>query len=205
MILIGLTGGIASGKSTVAGMLRSKGAHIIDADRLGHEAIAPGQPAYDALVARFSADILASDGTIDRSKLAAIVFADPSARADLESVTHPVIYSRILSKIEELRNTDDVVVLDAALLVEMFPDRGRSIGIECLVVVSSFPEEQLKRMIELRGMDEVDARARIDAQAPAERKLAAADIVVNNRGTLAELEESVDTLWSEIHSLSARS
>lgn len=196
MVLIGLTGGIASGKSTVARLLERRGATIIDADRIGHEVLKV-PAAHDQIVARFGEGILGTDGIIDRAKLGAVVFADPAARKDLEAITHPLISAEIARRIAELASTDRVVILDAALLVEAFDPR-RDLGLDRLVVVSAFPEEQLERMVRDRGMVEEDARARMAAQAPAERKLAMADIVIHNRGTIAQLEESVETLWQQI-------
>lgn len=204
MTLIGLTGGIASGKSTVARLLEAKGATIIDADRIGHDVLAPAGPAYDAVIERFGPSVRAPDGTIERAKLGALVFVDPGARADLEAISHPVIFAEIMRRIDEKRDSDAVVVLDAALLVESF-DRAGTLGLDALVVVASFPEEQLERMMGIRGMSEEDARARMAAQSSTEKKLAMADIVVNNRGTLEQLEASVETLWSEISNLKAPS
>lgn len=199
MVLIGLTGGIASGKSTVARLLEQKGAAIIDADRIGHEVLKVPD-ALDRVVARFGAGILGDDGAIDRAKLGAVVFADPAARRDLEAITHPLISAEIARRIAEHAATDRVVVLDAALLVEAFDPR-RDLGLDRVVVVSAFPEEQLERMVRDRGMSAEDARARMAAQAPAERKLSMADIVIHNRGTIEQLEESVETLWTEISEL----
>ena len=202
MTLIGLTGGIASGKSTVARLLEGKGATIIDADRIGHDVLAPGGPAYHAVIERFGDSVRSPDGTIDRSKLGDMVFADRAARADLEAISHPAIFVEIMRRIDEKRDSDAVVVLDAALLVESFNSTG-TLGLDALVVVASFPEEQLERMMGIRGMSEEDARARMAAQSSTEKKLAMADIVVNNRGTLEQLEASVETLWSEISNLKA--
>jgi len=199
MILIGLTGGIASGKTTVAGLLKQRGATIIDADRIGHEMMAPGGPAYDVVVERFGSEILAPDGTVDRKKLGAIVFSDRSALADHVAITHPHIVKEIFARIDAERSRDGLVVVDAALLVEgLAADRGKSMGLDALVVVSADVEEQIRRMIDHRDLQEDAARSRISAQAAPEKKLAAADYVIDNRGSLEDLERSVETLWQDL-------
>lgn len=199
MILIGLTGGIASGKTTVAGLLKQRGATIIDADRIGHEVMNPGGPAYDEVVERFGKEILAPDETVDRKKLGAIVFSDPSALADHVAITHPHIVKEIFTRIDAERSRDGLVVVDAALLVEgLASDRGKSMGLDALVVVSADVEEQIKRMIDHRDLEEDSARSRISSQAAPEKKLAAADYVIDNRGSLEDLERSVETLWQDL-------
>lgn len=198
MILIGLTGGIGSGKSTVARLLGEMGAEIIDADLLGHEGQVPGGPAYEPIVRRFGPKILKPDGTIDRARLAEIVFSDPQALKDLNAITHPAIYRTILSRLEELRSTHRLVVLDAPLLVETLQDRGRSLGMDALVVVAAGIEDQIERVARDRGMTAEDARARIKSQAPQSVKLAAADYIVDNRGTVEDLQKSVDVLFDDL-------
>lgn len=204
MIFIGLTGGIGSGKSTVARLLEAKGAEIIDADILGHEVQVPGEPAYEALIRRFGPDIVGANGSVDRAKLGRIVFEDPAALVDLNAIVHPEIYKRIIARIDELKDSNRVVVLDAALLVETLTDRRSSIGLDALVVVAANPEDQTTRIIEDRGMSRQDAEARISAQAPQGIKLAAADYVVDNRGSMEDLEKSVETLWEELIQLGER-
>ena len=199
MILIGLTGGIASGKTTVAGLLKQRGATIIDADRIGHEVMAPGGPAYDEVIERFGKEILGPDGTVDRKRLGAIVFSDPSALADHVAITHPHIVKEILNRIDAERSRDGLVVVDAALLVEgLAADRGKSMGLDALVVVSADVEEQIRRMIDHRDLQEDAARSRISSQAAPEKKLAAADYVIDNRGSIEDLERSVETLWQDL-------
>jgi dephospho-CoA kinase len=199
MILIGLTGGIASGKSTVARLLESKGALVIDADKIGHEVMASGGPAFDQVIERFGRDILTADGEIDRAKLGPIVFADEKALADHTALTHPHIVGEIVKRIDAERAGDRVVVVDAALLVEgLAKDRGKALGLDALVVVSTNVEEQIRRMIDERGMEEPAAKARIGSQAPPEKKLAAADYVIDNRGSIDDLRESVDLLWEDL-------
>ena len=203
MILIGLTGGLASGKSTVARMLESKGGEVIDADVIARQVVAPGSPAFGQIVDRFGREVVGPDGTLNRQALADLVFKDAAARSDLESITLPEIYSEIARLIEQYRASDRFVVVDAALLVET-ADRGGStgrlgpLGLDALVVVRSEQDLQIKRVIEHRGMDEVQAGARLASQAPMSLKLAAADYVIDNRGSMEELRDSVDTLWSEL-------
>lgn len=201
MILIGLTGGIGSGKSTVARLLKARGAEIIDADVLGHEVQRPGGPAYQALVERFGKQILDSEGSMDRAKLGRIVFEDSGARSDLNSIMHPEIYKRIMERVEELKDSSQVVVLDAALLVETLTDRGSSIGMDALVVVAANPQDQIERVVESRALSTEDAQARISAQAPQGVKLAAADYIVDNRGSLEDLEKNVEALWDDLRRL----
>lgn len=198
MILVGLTGGIASGKSSVAKLLKDKGSVIIDADVIGQRTYSPGGPAYQPIIDRFGEGVVGNEGQIDRAQLGAIVFEDPDALADLNSITHPLILDEVVRKIDAHRDTDQVVVLDAALLVEIFGDRGRTLGIEALVVVIASPEQQIERLVADRGMSRKKAQARIDAQGLTEAKMAAADYVLDNREGLAELEASVDKLWEEL-------
>jgi dephospho-CoA kinase len=197
VILVGLTGGIASGKSTVAQLLEAKGAVVIDADRISREILAMGRPAYEKVVERFGSLILAGDGSIDRTRLGEIVFADAEARQDLEALTHPEILEEVRQRIAEAEQ-DRVVVLDAPLIVEAIGRRGRVLDLDALVVVAAAVEDQLERLAKGRDMPPEDARARMSAQAPVEHKLAAADYVIDNRGTLADLRKSVDLLWKDL-------
>ena len=201
MILIGLTGGLASGKSSVARMLESKGAEVIDADVIAREVVTSGRPAFQQIVDRFGEEMVHPDGTLDRSSLANLVFEDGEARRDLESITLPGIYAEIMRLIESHRLTDAVVVVDAALLVETAEPgakTGGPLGLDALVVIRSEEDLQIQRAIDRKGMDREQASARLAAQAPMSLKLAAADYVIDNRGSLEDLQESVDTLWSEL-------
>jgi dephospho-CoA kinase len=198
LILIGLTGGIASGKSTVAGLLEGKGARIIDADVIARDVVEPGRPAYREIVERFGDGVVSSEGSIDRAALGEIVFADEQARRELEAITWPRIYEEISRRLEEARGSNGVVVLDAALLVESSADRGRNIGLDALVVVAAKVEDQIERLAEVRKMPEEKARARMSAQAAQEKKLALADYVLDNRGSLKMLERIVDVLWDDL-------
>ena len=197
MLLVGLTGGIGSGKSTVARMLEERGAVVFDADLLAREAVEPGTPGHTAVIERFGADVLAPGGELDREALASIVFADPSARRDLEQIVHPEVRRLFAEGSEAYHDTDRIVVFSAPLLVES----GMHTAFEILVVVSATVATQVERLMRQRGMSEAAIRARIDAQAPLEDKAAVADFLVDNEGTLAELESQVERLW---HALSAR-
>lgn len=194
MRLIGLTGGIATGKSTVARMLAARGAVVVDADRIAREIVEPGKPAYDAVVRRFGREILAPDGTINRPKLAAIVFADDAARADLEAITHPEVAAEMSRRIEEHRDTDHVVVADIPLLVEA----GSSGGFDAVLVVVAGPDQQVDRLERNRGTTKEDAGARIAAQASSDARRAVATHVIENTGSIGELELAVDEFWRGI-------
>jgi len=197
VLLVGLTGGIGSGKSTVARMLEEQGAVVFDADLLAREAVEPGTPGHAAVIERFGADVLAPGGELDREALASIVFADPAARRDLEQIVHPEVRRLFAEGSEAYHDTDRIVVFSAPLLVES----GMHTAFEILVVVSATVATQIQRLMRQRGMSEPAIRARIDAQAPLEDKAAVADFLVDNEGTLAELQSQVERLW---HDLSAR-
>ena len=194
MLLVGLTGGIGSGKSTVARLLEKRGAVVCDADLLAREAVAPGTPGHAAVIERFGADVLAPGGELDREALASIVFADPSARRDLEQIVHPEVRRLFAEGSEAYRDTDRVVVFSAPLLVES----GMHTAFEILVVVSATVATQIERLMRQRGMSEASIRARIDAQAPLEDKAAVADFIVDNEGTLDDLESQIERLWNDL-------
>lgn len=194
MLLVGLTGGIGSGKSTVARMLEQRGAVVFDADALARQAVEPGTPGHDAVVDRFGANVLGPGGELDREALASIVFADPAARRDLEAIVHPEVRRLFAEGCEAYRDDDVVVVFSAPLLVET----GMHTAFEVLVVVSTPVESQIERLLRDRAMGEDSIRARIAAQAPLEEKAAVADVIVDNEGTLEELEAQVDRLWDDL-------
>jgi dephospho-CoA kinase len=194
VLLVGLTGGIGSGKSTVARLLEKRGAVVFDADLLAREAVEPGTPGHAAVIERFGADVLAPGGELDREALASIVFADPAARRDLEQIVHPEVRRLFAEGSEAYRDTDRVVVFSAPLLVET----GMHTAFEVLVVVSASVATQIERLMRQRGMSEPSIRARIDAQAPLEDKAAAADFLVDNEGSLDELESQVEQLWNDL-------
>jgi dephospho-CoA kinase len=191
MLLVGLTGGIGAGKSTVARMLRQHGARVIDADDLARRAVRPGTPGLQRIVETFGEDVLKPDGELDRRKLAGIVFADPERRRELERITHPDVARLLAAELEPLRATDEIVVYDSPLMVET----GATGAFDMVVVVAAPEEEQLRRVSEQRALDEEDVRARMAAQATAEERAAVADVILDNGGTVEELEGQVERLW----------
>lgn len=193
MLLVGLTGGIASGKSTVSGMLAERGAEIVDADRIAREVVMPGTPAWCKIREHFGPGVLFADGSIDRQALGDQVFGDPARLALLNEITHPAILERIADRLEMLAPKDVVVVLDAALLIET----GLVTSADIVVVVHSPTEIQIRRLAE-KGLTRPQASARIAAQMPAEQRLAHADVTINNTGSLEELTDQVDALWREL-------
>jgi dephospho-CoA kinase len=199
VLLVGLTGGIGSGKSTVSELLAAKGAVVVDADAVVRDQQRPGTPVFDAMVERFGQGILAADGTLDRAAIAEIVFADPQALEDLNAIVHPAVGAEIAQRMEELAGTDAVVVLDVPLLVEAsggYPLAG-------LIVVDVEPDIAVERLVMQRGMREEDARSRMSRQASREERRARADVVIDNRGTLADLSRQVDAVWDWIERLRA--
>ena len=189
MIVVGLTGGIGSGKSSVSDLLSRRGAVVIDADQISHEVMAPGGTAYDGVVQRFGREILAADRTIDRQALARVVFSDPEALNELTKLTHPAIGAVISKRLAAESSTDHVVVLDVPLLVESARQRPELMGV---MVIDTPRHLALARLVERRGMDRVDAEARMANQASREERLARADFVIDNSGDLEALEAEVD-------------
>jgi dephospho-CoA kinase len=192
VLLVGLTGGIGSGKSTVARMLEQRGAVVFDADVLARKAVEMGTPGYQAVVERFGADVLAPGGDLDREALASIVFADPAARRDLEAIVHPEVRRMFAEGTEEHRDSNRVVVFSAPLLVET----GMHTAFEVLLVVSTTVATQVERLMRDRGMSEDAVRARIAAQAPLEDKAAVADVLIDNEGSIEQLEAQVERAWA---------
>lgn len=190
---IALTGGIASGKSTVAGLLAGHGALLIDSDVLAREVVEPGTPGLALIGERFGPEVIGPQGHLDRARLGALVFADPGARADLEAIVHPLIRARS-ARLESEAPADAIVVHVIPLLVEknMHPD------FDTVVVVDADPKTQLARLASRDGFDEAAARARLAAQATREQRLAVADEVIVNDGTPADLERAVDALWERL-------
>jgi dephospho-CoA kinase len=198
VLLVGLTGGIGSGKSTVAGLLADRGAVIVDADTIARQIVEPGTPAHSALVARFGAGILRPDGGIDRPALARLVFADPSALDDLNAITHPAIRASMAAAAAAYEGTDRVVVLDIPLLKAETRDE---FGIVRVIVVDVPIDLAVSRLLSSRGMSEADARARIAAQMSRSERCAMADIVIDNSGTRSDLESSVAGVWDRLRSI----
>jgi len=200
MRLIALTGGIASGKSTVSARLAEHGAAILDADKLAREVVEPGQPALAQLVETFGDQLLLPDGTLNRPALGAIVFSDSAALKKLNDITHPAVWELGQAKLAkiEAENPDAIVIYDVPLLVEASADR--PLRFERIIVVDARREERIRRLVEDRGMTETDAVARIGAQASDEARLAMADDVINNDGTREDLLAAVDELWAGLSS-----
>jgi dephospho-CoA kinase len=195
VLVVGLTGGIGSGKSTLAALLAERGAVVIDADALGHAALAPGQPAWNSIVDQFGDDVLSAGSMeIDRKQLGRIVFEDPRKLAALNAITHPVILRRIADMLEEHRSTSAVVILDAALIVEL----GLTDSVDLVVVVTATHQTRRERLVSSRGMTVADIDARVAAQARPEDLEARADIVVMNDGSLEELSLQAERLWETL-------
>ncbi len=196
MLKVGLTGGIGCGKSSVSGMLRELGAHVVDADVLAKEALEPGTPEYHKTVCIFGKRILGSDGRIDRKALARLVFPDPEKRKLLEGIVHPRVFAGFDKAAEELarKEPDCIVFFDAALLIET----GAHQRMDKVVVVWCSSETQMKRLIENSGLTHEEAYARICAQMPLDAKKRYADYVVDNDGTLDETRAQVESLYREL-------
>jgi dephospho-CoA kinase len=194
VFVAGLTGGIGSGKSTFAVLLAERGAHIIDADELGRDALKPGRPAWHSVVDQFGDEILVPNSMdLDRRRLAEIVFSDRNKLAALNAIVHPVILRGMADHLERLRLTDDVVVVDAALLVDM----GITGLVDVVIVVTASPEVRKKRLIG-RGMLPGDIDARIASQVSQDELIEKADIVVPNDRSLDELNREADRVWQEL-------
>ncbi len=189
MLAVGLTGGIGSGKSAVADLLVAKGAVLIDADQVARDVVAPGGPAYQPLVDRFGAEILAADGTIDRKALAAVAFADEQARLDLNTITHPAIGLAMIGARDALADTDAIVILAIPLLTAVHRD---TVKLHEVVVVDAPVDVALERLLTQRGFDRADAEARMRAQVSREERRREADYVLDNSGDRAALERAVD-------------
>jgi dephospho-CoA kinase len=195
---IGLTGGVGSGKSTVAGLLAERGAVVIDADAIAREVVEPGTPGLAAVVAEFGPDVLTAEGALDRPKLAGIVFADEERRTALNRIVHPLIGQRT-AEVMAVVPSDAVVVYDVPLLVES----NLGDGFDFVLVVEASVDTRVARLAD-RGMPESDARSRIAAQATDEQRRAVADAVIVNEGSLGELRAKVDEVWESITARRAR-
>jgi len=198
---VGLTGGIGSGKSAVSSLLASRGAVVLDADKMAREVVAPGTPGLAEVVEAFGEDVLRADGSLDRERLGRRVFSDPDELTRLNAVVHPRVgerYAELAAQAEAAGA--QVVVHDVPLLVE----NGLTDRYDAVVVVAASAQTQLDRLVRLRGMDEQDARARIAAQAPLEDKLAVATHVVHNDGPLEELGPQVERLWAALREAAER-
>jgi dephospho-CoA kinase len=191
-LIIGLTGNIATGKSEVAGMLAELGARVIDADQVAHAVMLPDGPAYSAVVDAFGQDILAADGTIDRTKLGSIVFRDPQALRQLEAAVHPAVIAEVDRCISQA--TERVVVVEAIKLIEA----GMHRRYDSLWVVTAPRRLQIERLVVSRGLSEAEAALRIDAQPPQEERAVVADVVIVNDGSLDALRRKVHEAWAQV-------
>jgi dephospho-CoA kinase len=195
--IIGLTGGVGSGKSTIARILESKGAVVVDADAIGRQMLQPGRKALQEVRSRFGDQVIAADGSLNRAALAQIVFSDPVARSELEAITHPEILAEIARRIDEI-DPSKIVIIEAPLLYEARERVEKALRLDGLIVVASRPEDQIDRLVRGRGMSPEDVQARISAQATLEEKVGVADYVIDNYGTLEDLEAEADILWNQM-------
>jgi len=196
MILVGLTGGIGSGKSTVSEMLAARGAEIVDADVITREVQRPGSPVIDKIVERFGDSVVDSHGALIRPALAEIVFSDADALRDLNGIVHPAVAKEMNRRVEDARPTGTILVLDIPLLTEN-PRK----GLQGKIVVDVPPDVQVERLVRYRGFSEDDARARISKQASREERLKDADFVVDNSGDVEDLDPQIERLWTWLTSL----
>jgi len=193
--IVGLTGGIASGKSTVSAFLQDLGAHVIDADQVARKVVEPGTPALSAIIEAFGDDVLSPDGTLNRTKLGALVFAEPERRITLNSIVHPEVATEMFRQAQEARAAGHKwVIYDAALLVEnqihsLFPD---------LIVVAASPEAQIERMMNRDGFTQNEAKQRLESQLPLEEKIKVATFVIRNDGALNDTLKQTEAVFNEL-------
>ena len=199
MYLIGLTGGIASGKSLVSRRLVELGAVLVDADVLAREVVEPGTPGLAAIAEHFGPGVIAPDGTLDRPALGAIIFADPDQREVLNGITHPAVWRRA-RELFAAAPEGAVVVYDVPLLVE--GAKGRKLDFDLVVVVDASQETRMRRLVELRGLTPQEAAHRLSSQATDAQRLAVADVVIDNNGSIDDTIEQVDSLWAKAVALS---
>lgn len=196
MLVVGLTGGIGSGKSEVGRRLAALGAVLVDADAIAREVVAPGTPGLQQIVDEFGESVLGPDGALDRERMAAVVFADDDARQRLNAIVHPLVGAAMVQRTVRAGEHDSnaVVVNDVPLLAE----GGLRDRYDVVVVVDVDPEIQLRRLVDVRGMTATHAKARMAVQAAREQRLAVADIVIDNSGDLATLDQRVQEVWAEL-------
>jgi dephospho-CoA kinase len=196
MILVGLTGGIGSGKSTVSAALAARGAVIVDADAVVRDVQQPGSPVLQAMADKFGPEVIAADGSLNRAAVAAVAFADPEALKALNAIVHPAVGAEMNRRVMAELPTDHVVVMDIPLLTENPRE-----GLQGIIVVDVPVETQVQRLVQFRGFDEADAMARIGKQSTRQARLATAGFVVDNSGDLAALEPQIDALWQWLQTL----
>jgi dephospho-CoA kinase len=195
MYLIGLTGGIASGKSLVSTRFAELGAQIVDADVLAREVVELGTPALAAIAKHFGSGVIKADGSLDRPALGAIIFADPAEREKLNAITHPAVWKRA-KELFAAAPDDAVVVYDVPLLVE--GAKGRQVEFDLVVVVNASTDTRLHRLMDLRGMTREEAMHRLNSQASDAERLAVADVVIDNEGSMDDTLRQVDALWASV-------
>jgi dephospho-CoA kinase len=196
MILVGLTGGIGSGKSTVSTALAARGAVIVDADAVVRDVQQPGSPVLQAMADKFGPEVIAADGSLNRAAVAAVAFADPEALKALNAIVHPAVGAEMNRRVMAELPTDHVVVMDIPLLTENPRE-----GLQGIIVVDVPVETQVQRLVQFRGFDEADAMARIGKQSTRQARLATAGFVVDNSGDLAALEPQIEALWEWLQTL----
>jgi len=194
VLLVALTGGVGAGKSTVAAMLAERGAVVIDADDLARRAVEPGSPGLAKVLDEFGPEAAAADGSLDRERMARLVFDDPEARSRLEAIVHPEVARLFAAEVDRLRGSDEVVVYAVPLLVE----RGLAGAFDVVVTVEAREDRRAARVAAQGRMTAGDARRRMAAQASDADRAAAADVVVANDGSIEDLEARVDDLWREL-------
>lgn len=196
VLILGITGNIASGKSTVAKELARRGAIVVDADQLAREVVASGSSALKKMVKTFGTEILKKDGELDRDKLGQMVFADVKVRAMLNRIVHPEIAKKSIERLQELKQRTDIplIVYEAPLLFEV----GAEGRVDQVLVVKIDPQEQLKRLLDRNGLSEVAAKQRMAAQMPQQKKITRADFVVDNSGSVAETLRQIALLWPRL-------
>jgi dephospho-CoA kinase len=199
MYLIGLTGGIASGKSVVGKRLAELGAVHVDADLLAREVVEPGTPGLARIAEEFGRSVIAADGSLDRAALGAMIFPDPEKRAALNAITHPAVWARAHELFEQAERDDPgaVIVYDVPLLVEASADR--QMNFDLVVVVHADLDARIGRLMQLRGMTREEATHRVNSQATDAERLAIADVVIDSNGTLGRTIEQADELWAMAH------
>ena len=200
MLRVGLTGGIGAGKSEVSRRLARYGAIVVDADAIAREVVEPGTDGLAEVVAAFGREVLLPDGRLDRARLGDVVFGDPEARRRLNAIVHPLVGQR-MAELDQAAGPDAIVVHDVPLIAE----NGRSDAYDMVVVVDAPPRTQIERLTRSRDMTREQAQARMAAQASREQRLAIADIVIDNSGSLAELDRQVGDLWAQLRRRAAGS
>ncbi len=196
MLRIGLTGGIGSGKSTVADLFRKRGAHVIDLDLLAREVVEPGRAAWQGIIEHFGREILNGEGRIDREALGRIVFRDSAKREELNRIVHPTVSHALRNRLDEIRRTegDAIVIVDSPLLIEV----GRHKKMDAVILVYASPETQIRRIMKRNGYTRQEALDRLRSQMPLDEKIPFADYVIHNDGEPGKAEAAVEEVWKEL-------